>query len=267
MSKDHIETVKEFYNFNPEIEWNRLEKFRFEFEITKIMMEKHLKKGSILDIGGGPGRYSIHLAKQGNDVTLIDLSDKNVNFAQTKAKENNVDITCYQGDARDLSHLPLKKYDSILIMGPMYHLQNEDDRKKCILEAKRLLKPDGHLFVSFILLHAGLNYYLDECPEQIINEIEDSYLEALKKDQTWAGKAFTESVFIKPNEIEPFFEELGFKKITMFGQEGVTGVRMSFIENQSDEVRKTYLDISLALCENPDYFPYTSHLVYVGKLK
>jgi 2-polyprenyl-3-methyl-5-hydroxy-6-metoxy-1,4-benzoquinol methylase len=37
-------------------------------------LEKHLpKKGLILDAGGGPGRYTIELARSGYDVVLLDL--------------------------------------------------------------------------------------------------------------------------------------------------------------------------------------------------
>ena len=53
---DEAVIVKKAYDDAPEREWNRLEGFRFEFEITKRKMEKYLKKGSVLDIGGGlPG--------------------------------------------------------------------------------------------------------------------------------------------------------------------------------------------------------------------
>ena len=84
---DEVQNVKKYYDDNPLGEWNRLEGFHYEFEITKYMLNKYLKKGSILDIGGGTGRYSIYLAQLGYDVTLVDLSDENVKFAKEKAKE------------------------------------------------------------------------------------------------------------------------------------------------------------------------------------
>ena len=82
-----VEIVKKAYDNNPAQEWQRLEGFRFEFEITRHMMHRYLKKGKVLDIGGGPGRYSIYLAGLGYDVTLVDLSDGNVAFARKKAEE------------------------------------------------------------------------------------------------------------------------------------------------------------------------------------
>ena len=49
--------------------------------MTKRYMEEYIPNDTpqkILDIGGGPGRYSIFLAQKGHDVTLFDLSGKNI---------------------------------------------------------------------------------------------------------------------------------------------------------------------------------------------
>lgn len=260
-----VDIVKENYDKNSELEWLRLEGFHFEFEITKRMMVKHMKKGSVLDIGGGPGRYSIYLAKMGFDVTLVDLSDGNIELAKKKAKENGVEIKAFQCDARDLSSLDLTLYDNVLVMGPLYHLFSVEDRSKCIIEAKKHLKDDGVLFASFISLSAGLNYCLDECPEELINETSLDLFDYMEKDESWSGTAFTEATFINNLEVIPFFDRLGFEKITLFGQEGITGTRLSLLNKANEKVRDLYLDLSMRLCENPQYFAYSSHLMYVGK--
>lgn len=262
---DEAAIVKKSYDESPEKEWSRLEGFRFEFEITKRKMQKYLQKGSVLDIGGGPGRYSIYLAQQGYDVTLVDLSDGNVAFAKQKAKEYGVSIKAYQCDARDLSSLNLGKFDNVLLMGPLYHLFQQSDRRKCVEEARRHLKEGCALFASFISITGGLNYYLDECPEEIIHEKAMDLYDKMEQDQTWSGHAFTEATFINNLEILPFFENIGFQKLCLFGQEGVTATRLSFLEQTSEEVRNFYLDLSLRLCENPQYFPYSTHMMYIGK--
>ena len=89
---DESEIVKKNYDENAALEWGRLEGFHFEFEITKRYLQKYLRGKTVLDIGGGPGRYSIWLAKQGYDVTLVDLSEGNVAFAQEKFREYGVNV-------------------------------------------------------------------------------------------------------------------------------------------------------------------------------
>ena len=264
---DEVIVTKEYYDSNPEKEWNRLEGFRFEFEITKFYLKKYLKGKTVLDIGGGPGRYSIYLSQLGYDVTLVDLSDGNIQFLRNKMKELNIDnIKSYQCDARDLSKLNLGKFDNILLMGPLYHLFKESDREKCVLEAKKLLKEDGILFASFISVSGGLNYYLENEPENIINEPEKDLFDCMAKDENWSGNAFTKSTFINNCLVVDFFKKLGFEKLALFGQEGVTGTRLNYIQKCNEEVRKFYLGLSLKLCENPQYFCYSNHIMYIGKI-
>ena len=78
--------IRSYYNANPQKEWDRLKKKHpYEKYITIRMMDRYIKPGDrILDIGGGPGHYAIHYAKQGHGVTLLDLSDENVRFAKKK---------------------------------------------------------------------------------------------------------------------------------------------------------------------------------------
>ena len=261
------EAVKEFYDQDPSNEWNRLEGHSFEFEITKHFLKKYLSGKKILDIGGGPGRYSIWLASEGYDVTLLDLSDANVAFAKKKAEEYGVSIRAMQADARDLSLLGDEVFDHVLLMGPLYHLYDEADRARCVQEAAAHLQKEGLLFASFIALHAGLNYYLAEGPSNIMRELELSpdYLDNLAENKTWCGLAFTEAVFMQPADIVPFFESCGFEKLTLFGQEGVIGVAEPEILAAEESVRQLYMKLSLALCENPAYYAYTNHMMYIGK--
>ncbi len=261
------EIVRENYNKNAQSEWERLEGFHFEFEIAKHYLKKHLRGKTVLDIGGGPGRYSVWLAKQGYDVTLVDLSESNVALAKQKFKEFGVKAKAYVCDARNLSDLNLATFDNVLLMGPLYHLSDVDDRKKCVSEAKKHLAPEGVLFASFITLTAGLNFYLDTCPEQLLQEPALDLFDRMERDESWSGMAFTQATFINSLEVLPFFEQLGFEKIALLGQEGLTGPRLTKIENADEAVRNMYLEISLRVCENPQYYAYSDHLLYIGRCR
>ena len=263
------ETVKGYYDASPELEWKRLDGFRFEFEITKRMLARCVAPGArILDIGGGPGRYSLYFASLGHEVTLVDLSGGNVEFAKAKAAECGLPIRAFQGDARDLSFLPSEAvYDCVLVMGPLYHLYREEDRKTVIRQAKKHLAPGGVLAASFISLYGGLNYYLSECPGEIIHERDMTYFDRIEEQKTWHGEAFTCANFTECGEIEPFFERLGFEKLTLFGQEGIAATRLYDLERAPEEVRQFYLDLSLRLCDKNAYYAYSNHMMYVGRAK
>lgn len=77
--------------------------------------------------------------------------------------------------------------------------------------------------------------------------------------------AFTRATFINSGEVEPFFEKAGFEKLALLGQEGLTGPRITALEAADEAVREKYLEISLKVCENPQYYAYSNHLLYIGK--
>ena len=80
--------IEEFYD-NQYEEWDRFYKHPVEFEITKRYIDSYIPNNSldIIDIGGGPGRYSFYLASKGHRVTLLDLSKHNIDTAKEKSKE------------------------------------------------------------------------------------------------------------------------------------------------------------------------------------
>ena len=77
--------VREYYTGQVRKEWRRLVRdayHRLELDTTLHFLEKYLpKKGLILDAGGGPGRYTIELARRGYQVTLLDMTPANLEFA------------------------------------------------------------------------------------------------------------------------------------------------------------------------------------------
>jgi len=83
--------IKDWYNKTAEYEWERLQQdpyHQVEFIVTMHFLEKYLpKKGLILDAGGGPGRYTIELAKRGYNIILLDLIPKMLEIAKRKKKK------------------------------------------------------------------------------------------------------------------------------------------------------------------------------------
>lgn len=115
-------------------------------------------------------------------------------------------------------------------MGPMYHLPDAEDRKKCVLQAKKYLAKNWVLFASFITITVGLNYYIDTAPELLLHEPAMDLFDRMEIDESWSGTAFTKATFINTTEVLTFFDELRFKKLALLEQEGLTGPRLTEIE-------------------------------------
>jgi ubiquinone/menaquinone biosynthesis C-methylase UbiE len=133
-------------------EWGRLDREPLEFMVNWHFIKRNLPPGgNVLDNGAGPGKYSIELAKLGYRVTLTDLTPRLVDIAKEKAAE--LGLACHFSDflvrdARDLSGLPSEHFDASLMLGPLYHLQDEEDRVKAVQELRRVTKAGGIVFVA-----------------------------------------------------------------------------------------------------------------------
>jgi hypothetical protein len=58
--------VEKYYDQNTQVEWDRLERHRIEFQVSLRMLAEFLLKppAGLID-SGGPGRYAITLVKRG----------------------------------------------------------------------------------------------------------------------------------------------------------------------------------------------------------
>ncbi len=106
---DSITQIEQYYDDSPQREWERLERHRTEFAVTSYILTDTLlaPPASVLDVGGGPGRYALMLAERGYAVTLLDLSQRNLDFARYKAEAMGQTLSDYRhANATDLSAFP-----------------------------------------------------------------------------------------------------------------------------------------------------------------
>ena len=217
-----IQMVKDTYNGDVVMEWERLLRHPVEYAITSRYIDRYIKPGdSVLDIGGGPGRYSVYLSEKGCDVTLFDLSDANIAFAEERAAEQGLSINTICGNACIADALVNGVYDHVLLMGPLYHLPEETDRIKAVTAAMRLLKSSGLLFCAFISSYAAVWDYLSRVPETILDDSQQKYFSLMSKDEDFSGISFTQTHFIRPKGVDVFMEQFGLEKLHLVGCEGM----------------------------------------------
>ncbi len=265
--RDSVKIVKDSYNKDPQMEWGRIAD-RPEFLLTCRYLDRYIKPGErILDIGGGPGRYSIYLAKRGCRVTLFDLAEENVRFALERAGDEGVTIDAVCGDAREADRLVSGQFDHVLIMGPLYHLLDEKDRERAVWAELKLLKPGGLLFASFISMYGGLVYAVKIDPDIILSEVEMDvfFRRCLIEKKSYAGPAFTDAFLIQPGEVLPFMSRFPLEKLHLFGQEGVLSPNENNIMTRSPEVVNAWLDFAEATCEHEELLCWSEHLMYIGR--
>jgi SAM-dependent methyltransferase len=260
------EIVRDFYeNYD---EWGRFDRHSAEFEINKRYIHKYIKSGdTVLDIGGGPGRYALDLAARGCAVTLLDLAPKHIAIAGEKSAELGLSITTVCGDACCADKLVDGQFDAVLLMGPLYHLPDEKDRVRAVDAALKLLKPHGVLFAAFISSYAGTWDFMARHPDYILTPDLPPIFDVVLQDSSFSGTGlkFTSNHFIRPKDVEPFMARFPLKKLHLLNSESVLLLREKDLAAQPPEVFSAWLDFAEKLCEREEFLSMAGHFLYIGE--
>jgi SAM-dependent methyltransferase len=110
--------------------------------------------GRVADIGGGPGTHAAYLAQRGHQVVLFDPVPRHVDAAAARsAAQPSAPFAAEVAEARQIP-LPDSTMDTVVMMGPLYHLADRDDRLAALREAARILRPGGLLVTEIITRYA-----------------------------------------------------------------------------------------------------------------
>lgn len=139
---DAPEQAEEAYN---EIaDWysaRKRDSYEFRMQLPAILnLLGDLRGKSLIDIGCGPGAYSVEFAKRGADVLGVDISRKMLDKARNNARMTNMKLTLQKADAHSLPYTDNSFDIAVLILTIL--------NSKMVEEAARVLKPMGLLLFS-----------------------------------------------------------------------------------------------------------------------
>ncbi len=125
---------------------NRNEKEAKSFIDNLINYLQIPNKSKVLDIACGKGRHSIYFNKKGMDVTGIDLSQNNINFAK---KKENITLKFAVHDMRRI--FKKNKFDiAVNLFTSFGYFENNEDEKKSLDAMAKNLKAGGILIIDFM---------------------------------------------------------------------------------------------------------------------
>jgi len=273
-----MSTVKKFYDTIAEREWNRLTHdayHRLEFIVTMHFLEKYLPPaGLVLDAGGGPGRYSVELAKKGYDVVLFDLSPKCLELAKRKIARAHVSskvARVVEGSVTDMRVFRDGEFDAVLCLGPLSHLIENQDREKASREIVRVAKKDAPLFIGAIGLYGVFREVLQrlqhELTEPSHEELFTSGVHRWHIDRRKGVRGFPDALFWHPKDLRELFERNGVKKLEMATCEGLSchlqGPTNRLYRDKAKWAKWT--ELLLKTCTDPILLGMGEHFLYVGR--
>jgi S-adenosylmethionine-dependent methyltransferase len=262
-----VKKVEQYYDQNAQQEWDRLDRHRIEFQVTLRALAEFLPAvpAALIDVGGGPGRYAIHLAGQGYRVTLVDLSNGNLALARQKAALADVKLEAFvQANALDLSTFPEAGFDSVLLLGPLYHLHTPEERRMALGQVRRLLKPGGLIFASVITRFAG---FRDAAINGYSFVLDDpAYSERLLATGIHDnGVGFTDAYFAHPDEVIPLCASAGFTTLRLMGCEGILAGHEQYVNSLAGADHDFWLEINYRMALEPSLLGASDHLLYIGR--
>jgi SAM-dependent methyltransferase len=122
---DDIRDIADYYDTDPEKEHSRLAQHQLEYDLTWRYLNQYLPaQGSILEVGAATGRYTKELARRGYTLTAVDLSAALLEECRKGLADEGLErhVRLMVADARDLGSVLERRFDAVLLMGPLYHL-------------------------------------------------------------------------------------------------------------------------------------------------
>jgi ubiquinone/menaquinone biosynthesis C-methylase UbiE len=172
------------------------------------------------------------------------------------------------GDARKIK-FPNESSDVVLMMGPLYHLTEKDERLAALAEGLRVLKRDGVVFVAGISRFASAldgsrgGYIRDP---DFMRIVQRDLKEGQHRNPGKHPKYFTTAYFHRPTELAEEVREAGFQDVTVFAVEGFAWLLPDFdklwTENES---RERLLSLIEATETEPSLIGVSAHLLCVGQ--
>lgn len=213
-----------------------------EFERTKEILLEELPPppAVIYDIGGAYGEYAYWLASLGYEVYLYDLAEEHIRMAHEQ--ENTAAVPLKGAAVADARHIPRHdtSADAILLFGPLYHMIEAKERRKCLDECRRLLKPGGKLFTANITCFATALKYTELYDRRPVLD-DDSYyrmVESTVRTGLHNGNEIGLVYFHRPEELRKEVAAAGFRDVELRGVIGPAWIVRNIDEIWPDKVKR-----------------------------
>ena len=256
------------------LEQDRLDADYFPLERarTQELVRRHLAEAPavVLDVGGAAGAYSFWLADAGYEVHLVDPVVLHVEqaLATSSGRAGGRLASAQTGDARSLPFAD-RSADAVLMLGPLYHLTEREDRMRALGEVLRVLRPGGVVFAAAISRFAS---FLDGLRGPLFDDaafasvVERDLAHGQHRNDTADARYFTTAYFHHPAELAEEVAGAGLALVDIFAIEGPAATMPEFARRWADPAtRERLLAFLRAVETEPTLLGASPHLLAIAR--
>lgn len=170
---DSVRAVRDFFDALGAGEWDRLERSpaaRVGLELHRRFLHRFVQPGwRVLEVGAGPGRFTVELAQAGAAVVVSDISAVQLELNREQVAAAGCEDAVQSRrllDVRDLSAFADGAFDCVVVYGgPISYAFEEAG--KAFAECVRVTRLGGVVLASVMAVIGSLRYFLPGVAEEI----------------------------------------------------------------------------------------------------
>jgi SAM-dependent methyltransferase len=262
----------EFYEELADKEWDRLTadlRGRVSLEVHRRFLARFVKSGDeVLEIGAGPGRFTLALGDLGATVDVTDLSPAQLSLNARHVAEGGGEFAVRSRgllDVCDTSRIPDATYDAVVAFGgPLsYAFEDVDAAMSGLL---RVLRPDGVVVASVMSLLGSWRFFMDAVLQEATEIGEDVNAAIFETGDLRPSGAPHVCQMFRSRDVIALVNRCGGAIVAMsasnFGSLAVSPMLESI---ESDAVRwANFLSNEVSACAEPGALDAGTHLLFAA---
>jgi SAM-dependent methyltransferase len=270
MTQDDRQKMRAYYDEFGNAEWERLEKDingRVSLEVHRQFLTRFISQGDrVLEIGAGPGRFTMELADLGARVAVTDFSPIQLDLNRFRLADSTSVESWEILDVCDTSTYADGEFDAVVAYGgPLsYAFENIDEAMTGLF---RIVRPGGVVVASVMSLLGTWRHLLEDVitvAETFGDDANDAILRT--GDLRHIGGAHVCQMF-RASDITNLVQRCGGEMLAMSASNWASLDKpeaLASLESDPDRWRR-FLEHEAAACAEPGALDGGTHLLFAAR--
>ena len=254
-----------------EQEWDRHDASwaaRTSFAIHCQYLSEFVGSGhSVLDVGAGPGRFTIELAKLGARVQVAELSPVQLELNEARVRQAGWERAVagrVLADICDLSMFNDREFETVIAFGgPLSYAMDQADRG--LSELCRVTRPGGHVLLSVMSCPGAVRAFLPQLLDEVRRfGVEHGENVVHTGDLARDTNNGHECHMYRWSELARLLERHG-EIVSASATNFITAENAEALDTASDAEREQILRWEMELCREPGALDGGTHMLAVLK--